>query len=266
MRRFPTTRRGLAMLELAMAMPVLLLIMALMINYGTVACWKVRGLMMANYTIAGVRYPRSASTLPRPGYWPSVGGTYGTADWTATSVDILQVNQPIARGPLLDPISDPTRSLPVRTTLLDPTLGFGEGHADLSRRFAMVARLGTYTLHAQDHLLENLWPFSRTGLGSNVDRRLPVLYTLLQASAGYSSAFSTAVWAILNAPWCQELLPLERDLPNFPSLPINYCSTDRAQVEEWIAFFLLDRNYGYSIPRIPDRMEELLQETTQGGP
>jgi hypothetical protein len=249
------------MLELAMAMPVLLLIMALMINYGTVACWKVRGLMVANYTISGVRYPRNANTLPRPGYWPT-GGTYGVANWTAASADLRQLHLPVVRGPVLDLGLDATRTLQVRSSLLDPSLGFGEGHSDLTRRFAMVARLGSYALHAQDYLLEHLWQYPRHGLETNVDRRLPLLYTLLQAPAGFSNAFTAAVWAILDAAWLHDLLPLERDLPNFPSLPVHACSTDRAVVGGWVDLFLLDRNNRYSIPRIPERMEELLRGTT----
>ena len=35
-------RRGLAMLELVLALPILLFIMALIFNYGVVAKWKVR--------------------------------------------------------------------------------------------------------------------------------------------------------------------------------------------------------------------------------
>lgn len=253
-------RRGLAMLELAMAMPVLLLIMALMINYGTVASWKVRGLMVANYTISGVRFPRNANTLPRPDYWP-IGGTYGVTNWTAPSADIRQVDRPVVRGPVLDLGIDAARTLQVRSSLLDPSLGFGEGHSDLTRRFAMVARLGSYAIQAQDYLLENLWQFPRQGLQSNVDRRLPLLYTLLQAPAGFSNAFVAAVWSILNAPWLQDLLPLERDLPHFPSLPVDYCSIDGSVVAQWVEFFLLDPNYQYSIPRVPERMEELLRDT-----
>lgn len=254
-----THRHGLAMLELTLALPLLLLIMALMINYGTVACWKVRALAVADYTISGVRYPRNADTLPRPGnpyYWPLPGATYNTANWVAPTADVPAVNLPIVRGPTLDLNLGPDRILQVNSNLLDPSGGFREGHADLDRGFAMVARWGQYHLHAHDEMLENLWQYRRTHLGSNVTRRLDVLYTLLKSPEGFSSAFTAAVWAILSAPWLQDLWPLERDLPDFPDLPYR-CTSDREMVDKDVEDYLLDPKYGLSIPNVLGRLEAL---------
>ncbi len=44
-------RRGLATLELALSLPVLLMVMALMVNFGNVASWKVRALGVARSTV-----------------------------------------------------------------------------------------------------------------------------------------------------------------------------------------------------------------------
>ena len=250
-----TLRRGLAMLELAMALPLLLLVMALMINYGTVACWKVRALAVADYTVSGVRYPRDAATLPRPGYpyyWPIPGATYATGDWVAPTADIPSVDLPIVRGPVLDLNLGPDRILQVRRPLLDPSLGFGEGHSDLDRWFAMVARLGLYHLHAHDEILENLWQYRRTGLGANVVRRLEVLYTLFRAPESFSSAFTAAVVAILNTPWVQDLWPLERDLSDFPDLPY-LCTTDMLVVDP-----LVDELCERVIPQVPNRLQRAI--------
>jgi len=214
-------RRGLAMLELTLALPLLLLVMALMVNYGTVACWKLRALAVADYAISGVRYPRTVQGelgLPWPGdphtwYWPkpAQGGNLGTGDWTAPAADLPAVHLPIVRGPTLDLGLGPDRSLQVHSNVLDPSRGFGEGHAELDRWYAMVAKWGRYHLRAHDDMLENLWQYRRTYLGSNVGRRMETLYTLLRAPEQFSTAFTNAVWKILSATWVQDLWPLERD-------------------------------------------------------
>ena len=54
-----TPSRGLAMLELILALPILLFIMALIINYGTVAAWKVREHSVARLAVWETRWPRT---------------------------------------------------------------------------------------------------------------------------------------------------------------------------------------------------------------
>lgn len=243
-------RRGLAMLELTLALPLLLLVMALMINYGTVACWKVRALAVADYTISGVRYPRDAATLPRPGephtyYWPSPGATYTVGNWTAPAADDARLRLPIVRGPMLN-------NLPVQAGLLDPAAGFGEGNANLARRFAMVARWGQFQLHGHDSLLANLWQYRQTYLPSNATRRLAVLYTLHRAPEGYSAAFTAAVSAILNASWVQDLWPLERDLPDFPEVR-DACTLDLQLIEQLVTTLC-----EIDIPDVPNRLERAM--------
>ena len=63
-------RRGLAPLELVLSLPILLMVMALMINFGTVACWKVRGLGVSRQCVWGNRWPRSTANFPQPVFWP----------------------------------------------------------------------------------------------------------------------------------------------------------------------------------------------------
>jgi hypothetical protein len=250
------------MLELTLALPLLLLIMALMVNYGTVACWKVRALAVADYTISGVRYPRTAATLPRPGsphsyYWPAPGATYSVGDWNAPAADVARLQLPVARGPLLDPNMGPDRTPQVHSQLLDPSRGFGEGNSRLVRPFAMVARWGRFQLHGHHSLLANLWQYRQTHLGSNVNRRLDVLYTLLKAPAGYSSAYTGAVWAILNSAWIQDLLPLERDLPDFPGIDEAVCSLDLQLIEQ-----IVQRLIEVDIPDVPNRLERAVTSGT----
>ena len=50
------------------------MLMALMVNFGVVACWKVRGLSVARNAVWATRWPRWAAADPRPAYWPPAAG------------------------------------------------------------------------------------------------------------------------------------------------------------------------------------------------
>ena len=49
-------RRGLSPLEMVLALPFLLCIMALMVNFSDVACWKVRSLTVARQAVWGAAH------------------------------------------------------------------------------------------------------------------------------------------------------------------------------------------------------------------
>jgi len=59
-------RRGLSTLEMVLCLPPLLFIMALMINFGTASCWKVRSLTVSRDALWSSRWPRSTKSNPRP--------------------------------------------------------------------------------------------------------------------------------------------------------------------------------------------------------
>ena len=75
-------RRGLAPLEFVMALPILLFVMALMINFGTVAVWKVRAWASPATPSWANRSPYptvdsgpnddfcTTANLPPPSFWP----------------------------------------------------------------------------------------------------------------------------------------------------------------------------------------------------
>ncbi len=210
-----------------MALPILLLIMALMINYGVVACWKLRALTVSRHAVWSTRWPRTqsggwerwpgsqgsywttrpphaATGDPRPEIWPDEAGigVRGLDRWTA--LDDPRVHHRVARGPLAPWAR-------VREGRLDPARGPREGSSNIERNFPMLGRLGTYRLDARDSLLDNLWQYQRTGIPSNRHRRLPALYELARAPASYSQAYVEAVVAILYNPSRAALDPLDRD-------------------------------------------------------
>lgn len=189
---------------MVLALPLLLFIMALMINFGVVASWKVRGLSVARHVLWGSRWPRSGSGNPRPAYWPETAGVGTGGPAHVAELDDPRLDQPVARGPL--PLGTE-----VRAELLDPTRGLRRGSAEIRRAFPLLARMGDYHLTARTCLLDDKWQYQRMGMGHNRQRRIPVIYALAKAPPGLVDAYVQAVVAILYAPFRPQLAPLDRD-------------------------------------------------------
>ncbi|HUT08891.1 MAG TPA: TadE family protein [Thermoguttaceae bacterium] len=198
-------RSGLAPLELVLALPILLFVMALMVNFGIAACWKIRALSMARQAVWGMRPPRTGNTDPRPGYWPKSASVRTGGPEDVPELDDPRVDQPVARGPLPAAIVD--------NELLDPTRGLRSGTAEITRRYAMLGRMGNYHLNAVTRLLDDKWQYWRMEkLGANRKRRVPVIYDLAKAPAALVNAYVQAAIAVRNAyfGW-PGLLPLDRE-------------------------------------------------------
>lgn len=191
------------MLELALALPLLLFIMALIINFGAVAAWKVRDLTVARLAVWESRWPRTGGTNPVPAYWPQAGTSSTAGPTHVPELDDGRVDQPVARGPL--------QGATVDNDLLDPTRGFREGSARLTRDFPLLAKMGPYHLEGNNRLLDDKWQYQRTHLGANVQRRVPVLYQLAKAPAELVAAYVRAVTAVVQAPFREQLRPLDDD-------------------------------------------------------
>jgi hypothetical protein len=239
------------MLELALALPMLLMVMALIINFGTAAAWKVRDLTMARHALWQTRWQRTAQNDPRPAFWPSSASTATSGPVNLPELDDSRVNQPVARGPL--------PAAWVDGDLLDATRGFRQGEAGLTRDFPLLARLGPYRLQGKACLLDDQWQFPRMKLQSNTQRRIPALYQLAKAPPGLASAYLQAVETSLFSPIRQALAPLDRF---YPSL-VNFCTTNPAVVDERVSN-LVDRIQGNPQKHIPSLPEEMA--SALGGP
>lgn len=232
----PARRRGLSTLEMVLCLPILLLVMALMINFGTAGAWRVRTLAVARHAVWSSRAPRWGLHFPRPQYWPATAHIAAGSDPDATVLDDPRVDQPVARGPTL-----PSGTV-VNRDLLDPTLGMRRGAAAIQREFPLLRRLGRYQLRTATEMLDRKWQFwqmhwtdaagnRQHGIPANLWRRIPVIYALPKAPASLQAAYVQAVLAILRAPFRRDLFPLDRD-------------------EEWLA-------YHRRFPPAPDRPADL---------
>ena len=238
------------MLEMALALPLLVLIMALMINYGTVAAWKVRDLSVARLAVWESRWPRTGNTDPQPKYWPTTGTSSSTdGPKNVSALDDSRVDLPVARGPM--------QGATVDSNLLDPTRGLLEGSASLTRRYPLMGKWPEYTLSADNSLLDDKWQYPRTHLSGNVQRRVPVLYQLAKAPASLVNAYVQAVTAIVSAPFTDQLKPLDNDdeftyygkmfgwggPPDFQPRLQNFCSLDKSVADNNVQN-LIDRIQG----------------------
>ncbi len=221
------------MLELVLALPILLFIMALIVNYGTIAAWKVRENSVARLAVWETRWPRSGSTDPVPSYWQPPATMESSDQGTVPGMDDSRVDLPVARGPLPQATVD--------SNLLDPTRGLREGSAELTRKYALLGTMGSYTIGAQTWLIDDKWQYQRMGMAGNWQLRVPVLYSLAEAPASLVNSYIQSVLAIAQAPFLSQLAPLDHDpdfiyygtlfgwggAPNFYPRMQGMCTTDR---------------------------------------
>ncbi len=233
-------RAGLAPLELVIALPLLLFLMALMINFGTASSWRIRELATARQTVWASRYPRNLQAVPRPAYWPADAQLGVGGDPDAVALQDPRVDLPVMRGPSVGDFA-------VNRDLFDPGRHFRSGRAALTRDFPLLASLGPYRMDTETELLDNRWEFSRTGASHNDDHRIPAVYTLPTAPAGYSTAYVQAARAILAMPQRNDLRVLDHDdefpaygarfgwgggSPDFHPSPQRFCSLDRQTAQD----------------------------------
>jgi hypothetical protein len=234
-------RRGLAPIELVLAIPLLFMVVALSVIYGVVACWKVRAEVVARDQIWGHRVPRGepfwGDMDPRALEWPQPAGVGFCPCENLVEADHQAFQAPLIRGPL-------PGGLAVNDWLFDPTRGVRGGRAVLSRDPPMLAKLGKYNLNVRQELLDNKWQYPQTGIGSNTTRRIQVIYpTLLDPAqaAGLRAQYQQAVQAVANSPLQPDLAVLDRDEeirewygwyrdfhPRYPG----FCSLDADEVRQ----------------------------------
>ena len=240
-------RRGLAPLELVLAIPLILFVLGLSVVFGSVACWRVRAQSVARDAIWSHRWPRGEppgrDLDPRPSEWPlpavincdfppfPLGPPLAALDHDAFAA-------PVIRGPL-------PGNVVVNDNLFDPTLRLRYGHSYLDRAPAALGNvLGDYQLDVTHWLFDGKWQYGQMGIGSNANRRISVLYPNLMnlsQTSGLKAQYQQAIQAIVGSPLRPDLAVLDRDEelrawfghysefhPHFP----RFCSLDPDEVRQ----------------------------------
>ena len=193
-------RRGVASLELCLALPLLLFVMALFINAGSSAAWKVRAHGVARDAVWRHRWPRS-DVKPKPAAWPAGATSSSVSTGSLTIVDDPAVDLPVVRGPTIGNID-------VDQELLDPTLGGLRGKATIDRERPLLTSLGNMQYDLDHPLVDRTWTYPQTKLSSNWLRRIKVIYDMHESEMGEWSGFEQAVSAVESALQSTNLLPL----------------------------------------------------------
>lgn len=233
-------RRGLAPLEFVLWAPVLLFMMALMVNYGTAAAWRLRGEVVARDAVWRTRWPRSSGDEAPPAapVWPAPATQTSGGAPPFTPLDLPALTHPVARGPL-------PNGFEVRP-VLDPTLGAVAGSASIERRYPLLPRIGSFSSGSIDHpLLDRTWTCAQQGV-PNSFRRTLVLYRLPKTDPSLPAAYAAAVQQMFAIPHWNSLSVLDRDAewtkyepwhgmgrPDFhPRINAGRCETDRNTVRD----------------------------------
>jgi len=198
-------RRGLAPLEFVLWLPVLLFVMALMVNYGTMATWRVRSEIVSRHAMWRTRWPRNGETEAPPTrpYWPNDAVMTTEPDSTPDLLDIPEIDHPVVRGPLPNGF--------VVRPILDPTQGARKGVSEVNRQYPLLPRIGSFESgDVETPLIDGQWSSAAMHI-PNVYRRTLVLYELPRTDPSLPQAFSQAVKRVLSIPHYPALAVLDRD-------------------------------------------------------
>ena len=255
-------RRGLAPLELVLWLPVMLMVMALIVNYDNMTCWRVRGEVVARDAVWRTRWPRSGGAEPRPSesIWPAGAGMGVRGGSQIWALNHPNINHPVARGPVLE-LGDPPNRFTVKPTL-DQETGSVVGVSHIDRDYPLLASLGRYHSGEIAHpLLRKQWQCAQMGFSNNRRRTLE-LYILPRTDPGLPEAYVQSVLGLIRIPHFAALSVLDRDedwrifyggYPNFyPRISPNYGETDRQVV--------YDRSVRRKVDQINARGEVVLGE------
>lgn len=264
-------RAGLAPLELVLALPLMLFVMALVVNFGTAAAWKVRAQAATRYagwrTIAG----RTGQLDPNPAAVPSSASLTGSGGTALNNPDTVwngsaELTTPVVRGPAIaDPLTGQVITV-VRE--LEATEGMHSGQADLTLHLPLLKGIlpdnGRYRFDLSQSLLDRRWEYHDLGYGDNRSRRAKVWYQLdpqnLPAlQQGYALLLQAHALLVAN-PSAADLDPLDRDdefiqytgqAPDFHPR-VRGCEMDLNLVR----ISLIDGNGGLidQVDRLPGRM------------
>lgn len=244
-------RAGLAPLELTLTLPLLVMLMALMINFGVIGAWKVRTQGNAHYAAFRSLLGRTGEWNPPPDNWPNatLGAGGGNSLPTVgqlwdSHADTSHPRADWVRGDLL---TAPNQVVPVHVAgRLEFDDGVHTGTAGMSRNVPLLRGAtsnGRFGFSLTQEVLDNRWQFHTLGLGDNHSSRARVwwdiehndLVALDAQIATFKAQLDAAQQQLMSNPQPEYLFPLDRDVefqiysghhPNFYPRLAGDCSLD----------------------------------------
>ncbi len=173
--RAPHSRRGLAPLEFVLALPILVMMMALMIDFGVVGAWKIRAQTNARYAGWRTLAARTGESNATPPYWPAASTLSAQPGTKLTNVDqqwdsTQDLLCACTRGQQLTaPNAVAAINVPGRLEMDDDVV---RGHVNLERnlplfRGALPATGGKFRFDVNQDLFDNHWQYNTLGIPYN---------------------------------------------------------------------------------------------------
>jgi len=224
------------MLELVLYLPIMLFVMALMINFGNMAAWKVRAQQNTRYAGWRTLDDRTGQNDPNPPHWPppatlsTSGGNAmrnANAIWNAHPA----LTTPVVRGPVITAGAQAGGRIVVPGRF-EMDAGVHAGDGEIHRRLPMLRGIlpnnGRYGYTEHQELLDGRWeyrhlnwprnPYDRgdvPGDGGNRRRRAkrwwridPPFFPEIQ---GELQRLAIADGKLKSNPTKHDLDPLDRD-------------------------------------------------------
>jgi|SRR5579863_1345796 len=168
-----STRAGLAPLELVLSLFFLLVMMALIINFGTIASWKVRGTIAARYAGWRTLSTRTGGAYPNPTNWqaPASMGRAPGMPLNANTVGQLwsqqDLQQPALRGPaVIDPATGNSIQLAPQQymEMVNQTV---IGSANLTKKMPLLPNLRKSYIQPLQPVLDHYWRYEDMSSNTN---------------------------------------------------------------------------------------------------
>ena len=218
-------RSGLAPLELVLSLVFLLVMMALIINFGSISAWHVRGKMAARYAVARTLSIRTGGNDPMPSNWwaPATMGLSAPMSFNTLPYDVVgqtwnqgDLTQAALRGPaVVDPASGNT--IPMNDKrYLEMVDRVQIGSAYLQKTMPLLPKLRRAQINPLQPVFDNLWTYGEMGLGYN-GRRMKGWYKVEADQLGNGNlmnlfmAYQMADQKVQQNSGAQALLVLDRD-------------------------------------------------------
>lgn len=224
-------RAGLAPLELVLSLPIMLFVMALIIDFGNMAPWKTRAANVAREAAWREHWPHQGGNNPLPASWPANSTEPPTAQKpykdaslgrrgaqpSVLSVDPF-ASHTVVRGPTA--ITQLGQPVYVDDTKVDFTSGLVEGTSHIELRLPLLPGLPHFVYDLRHTLLDNQFTYSAMGYPSNDSRRALLLYSI-GLDAGLMQQYAQALmevyrlWAVPSPtetmPTAAGVMTLDRD-------------------------------------------------------
>lgn len=214
-RRLPS-RSGLAPLELVLALPLMLSVMALIVNFAHASIWKTRSATGARLAMWRDRPMWDAGRDPKPVNYArpdTLLNVYSDARvaevdgyWNQPAITQLWIKGPI--------YTVPNGYLRVRDNRVNEmSEGVSKGQASVRTNYPFLPSTGKVDLRVTHALLDSAWQYHTMGYAYNDRRRAKGWWELDDSPdwAGLKQAFLDADSQMVNNSQRERLRPLDRD-------------------------------------------------------